>query len=61
MKVFKEHFWKLVIASLFALTAFAARTISENQTDIVKNKLHIDYMREDLKEIKKGVATLLKR
>ena len=61
MKIVREHFLKLLVVAFFALSAWAGRSIISNDSAIGKNKLHIDYMKDDIAEIKEGVRKLLKR
>jgi len=61
VKLVKDHFLKLLITALFAMMAWAGNSITENSSSTKENKLHIEYIKEDLHEIKHGITSLLER
>jgi hypothetical protein len=61
----KEHFLKLAITSLFAVTVYAGQSYvnekhHEAMATINTHATHIHYIKEDLKEIKELLKELVK-
>ena len=66
MVALKEHFLKLVITALFGVTVYAGQAYvqakhSEAMGVIGKHATHIEYIREDLAEIKDLLRKVLER